>query len=159
MLRMQRDAELRVREMRNRARSVAQEGGLPLPPDNRNWSTATGQGRQLPSQPLRPAQNPPRRRHPAPEPPQAPQGQPQAPPDERFREAALPKEASLSQEASLPYEAPKPAGTLLGDLLGATGIGEDTLLIIGLILILMNQKADTTLLLALGYLLLPEKLF
>ncbi len=44
--------------------------------------------------------------------------------------------------------------TLLQDILGAVGLDDDRVLILGLILILINSKADTTLILALCYLLL-----
>ncbi|MCL2856356.1 MAG: hypothetical protein FWE19_01340 [Oscillospiraceae bacterium] len=44
--------------------------------------------------------------------------------------------------------------TLLQDVLGGVGLDDDRILILGLILILINDKADTTLILALLYLLL-----
>jgi len=44
--------------------------------------------------------------------------------------------------------------TLLQDILGGVGLDDDRILILGLILILINDKADTTLILALLYLLL-----
>ena len=145
MLRMQRDAEIRVRDMREYARSIAQEGGIPPMPDNRNWSTQTGRARQLPSQPLRPP--PPRQEAPIPAPAPAP---PPPPPPLPVQEP--------EQETEVRAEPPAPprqsTGTILGDVMSALGLGEDTLLIIGLILILINQKADTTLILALAYLLI-----
>ncbi|MGI6404132.1 MAG: hypothetical protein ACOX0K_08015 [Oscillospiraceae bacterium] len=54
-----------------------------------------------------------------------------------------------------PEPAPKKSDTtLLQDILNAVGLDDDRVLILGLILILINSKADTTLILALCYLLL-----
>jgi len=55
-----------------------------------------------------------------------------------------------------PEQAPqkKSDTTLLQDILNAIGLDDDRVLILGLILILINSKADTTLILALCYLLL-----
>jgi len=127
--------------MRSRARSAAMQQDEPAPqtPLNRNWSSATGRSRQLPSQPLRgfgPQNARPNRESdsaPPPAPPQIPPNIPLPPP---------------------PAPTPTGDGTILGDVMGALGLEEDTLLIIGLLLILVNQKADTTLLLALAYLLI-----
>ena len=147
MLLMQQNAERRVREMRSRARTVAMQDELPpSAPPNRNWSSATGRGRQLPSQPLRPA------------------GQQQAPPSNRgFAPQEEPAQSTQDSNAPPQHEhsgndrrrESRPSdGTIIGDVMSALGLEEDTLLIIGLLLILINQKADTTLLLALAYLLI-----
>ena len=159
MLRMQRDAEMRVHQMRNRARTVAMmDGGEPAPALNRNWSTATGRSRQLPSQPIRPH----RGRHfprgtPVQETPPAQENNPppDLPPDSQAHQhtRAQNESARQNRRAQNPA-APQGDGTIIGDVMGALGMEEDTLLIIGLLLILINQKADTTLLLALAYLLI-----
>ena len=164
MLRMQRDAEMRVQQMRNRARSVAMmesdDSAL-----NRNWSSATGRSRQLPSQPLRSgpggrqfprgaphaADAPPAAPEPA-APPEVPQAQDsQSPQSPQSRRNAHSRQNRREQPPSPP---PPNDGTIIGDVMGALGMEDDTLLIIGLLLILINQKADTTLLLALAYLLI-----
>lgn len=54
-------------------------------------------------------------------------------------------------EAEPPVKKPT---TIIEDVMGALGLDEDYLLIIGLLLILINQRADTTLILALAYLLI-----
>ena len=153
MMRMQREAEQRVIEMRNRARSATTHGFENA--GNSGWSSATGRSRQLPSQPLRPSVQ---------ETPTANEVMPQKE-NTLTHEAASSKhedaaeemqeqtegDAEKSGEAKLGGEESQ---TILGDVMGALGVGDDTLLIIGLLLILVNQRADTTLLLALAYLLI-----
>ena len=142
MWRMTRDAEQRVREMRERARTVAQNYDLPTPPvpsrENRNWSTETG-------------------RRPDPVPATKMPLRPQPEEESSQREQAQPYQSNQPQPQSRqrPEEsADKKDTTIIQDIVGAVGVGEDTLLILGLILILINQKADTTLILALVYLLI-----
>lgn len=140
MMQMQREAEARVRDMQAKARRVALD-----PPEedparyNRNWSTNPGMLRQRSrrqQQNGRPAQEQVRER------PSEPERKPPAPADE----AAAPP--------PVPPAPPKTGGTIVGDIMDALGLDEDYLLIIGLILILINQRADTTLILALAYLLI-----
>lgn len=151
MLRMQREAEVRVREMQERARrTVSSSGGASgtngnlgayrpsagAPLRNRNWNSNSGSYRQrVGQQQRRGGSSPQRHAEPAPAPPHdaVPEDRPSAP----------------------PVQPEKKGGTLLGDIMTALNLDEDYLLIIGLILILINQKADTTLILALAYLLLP----
>lgn len=123
MMQMQRDAEMRVREMHSRARKTVENN-----PQN-NRTPRQGQNGNRPSM-----QNMQREmRHP--HPPQ---------PD------ALPEVPAPCQE-----DCPAPKdGTIVGDILDALHLDEDVLLILGLILILLNQRADTTLILALAYLLI-----
>lgn len=136
MLRMQRDAEDRVREMQNRARQTVEQDNLNAPPQNRNWSSGQGSRRQ-------------NRRHQS-----AQSGAP--PPQQRERQ-----QNDRRQQPEPPKEAPPPEKpvekektTIIEDVMGALGLDEDYLLIIGLLLILINQRADTTLILALAYLLI-----
>lgn len=135
IMRMQRDAEARVREMQSRARQTVEQNpiGPPLNRQNRNWSTNPNMQRrnrpqyrqqQPPPPPRREAEQP--RNDPKPDPP------PPAPPCE---------------------ETKKPT-TIVEDIMSALGLDEDYILIIGLLLILINQRADTTLILALAYLLI-----
>jgi hypothetical protein len=49
---------------------------------------------------------------------------------------------------------PQPRPTVLEELMRALELDEDYLLILGLMLILVNQRADTTIILALAYLLI-----
>jgi len=129
MARMQRDAEERVREMQNRARAAVEQangGNNGTQPRNRNWNTSSGARR---TQQRRGGQ---RTEAPPPAPPEAspPPPEPAAPP------------------------AQNPRTTIVEDVMGALSMDEDYLLIIGLLLILINQRADTTLILALVYLLI-----
>jgi hypothetical protein len=130
MLRMQRDAEERVREMQARARRTA---ALEGPEDaefpafvspNRNW-------RQNPGGWSREELRADRRQNRLQPPPRPPGG--------------------MFHVEPPPPPAPT---TVIDDIVGALGMEQDTLLIIGLILILINQKADPTLIMALAYLLL-----
>ena len=124
MIRMQRDAEERVREMQSRARQAvddAEVGNHSAQSRNRNWNTGSGMRR-----PPRRGQRP----EPAPEREEAPK-KPPPPPEEAQKRT-----------------------TIIEDVMGALSLDEDYLLIIGLLLILINQRADTTLILALAYLLI-----
>lgn len=137
MLRMQRDAELRVREMQERARKTVEDANQtefsrqPSPRNrNRNWNSNPSMFRQRGQrQQQNRQQKPPEPPPPPPKPPQEP-----VPPQKE--------------------EPPKKDGTIVGDIMDALGLDEDYLLIIGLLLILINQRADTTLILALAYLLI-----
>lgn len=145
MLRMQHEAELRVREMQQRARRtladsnkhVDSESDVDNRPQNRNWDTSPNVNSSS-----RQRNNSPHRR-------------PHNPPPEIKTEPV--EEIVEEQQFEQPVEAiapPKKSGTIVGDIMGALNLDEDYLLIIGLLLILINQRADTTLILALVYLLI-----
>lgn len=144
MARMQQDAISRAREMQSRTRTAGEgqgQGGY-IPPPNysghnfRNWSTNPnvqrprsqgGKGKKEQAPPPPPPSPPPPPPPPEPEPPEPPI--PDAP------------------------DSPKDT-TLIQDVLEAVGIDDDRLLILGLLFLLINAKADTTLILALIYLLI-----
>lgn len=135
MMRMQRDAEDRVREMQARARATVESDGTNAPPRNRNWNSNTGRRRQNGARP-------------------------QADPRFSTWKGAEPS-AQAEPEPETPHkqerEAPPESGnptTIIEDIMKALNLDEDYLLIIGLLLILVNQRADTTLILALAYLLI-----
>ncbi len=156
MMRMQQDAINRVREMQSRARYASENAsrsqtdsessadtGFSLPPvapDNQGWST--NPNFQRPSQ--RPGRSSSHRREvPSPPPP---------PP---------PPEVELEPPAPMPPPPPEPEPevpqqptTIIEDILKAVGLDDDRVLILGLLFILINAKADTTLILALIYLLI-----
>jgi hypothetical protein len=123
---MQREAEARVRDMQRRARETVEDDA---PPRQRGWN-----------------QNPGMRRYP-------PHGSGRRPPPPPEPEQQTPEPEAPPASPDAPTE-PSKTGTLLGDIMGSLGLDEDYLLIIGLILILVNQRADTTLILALAYLLI-----
>lgn len=130
MIRMQREAEERVREMHSRARDAA-------PPEQEVPAASSGrrQGRGWASNPnYNRSRSGQRHRPPEPEPSRPP------PPPEPEPEPAA--------------ETAPPPTTIIGDIMAALNMDEDYLLIIGLLLILINQRADTTLILALAYLLI-----
>lgn len=150
MMQMQREAEARVREMQARSRKAAEDAnnsGFP-PPQNRNWSNNSGMfrprqpRRQWPSQQQNSQQGQRQQQQNRPQPPKNP-------PEKRTPRPEPPHEHLPPEEAP-----PKKDGTIIGDIMDALGLDEDYLLIIGLILILINQRADTTLILALAYLLI-----
>lgn len=141
MMRMQQDAVARVREMQSRARLTAEESegaGIPTPPgysgrNYRNWSTNPNIQRQRMQQvqeEIRQAPSPQR---------------------EAQREEAPPKAAPPPPPAEPESREPT---TLIQDILKAVGLDDDRVLIIGLLFLLINAKADTTLILALIYLLI-----
>ncbi len=132
MMRMQRDAEERVRDMQSRARITVENDNLTSTQQrNRNWNNGGGMRRP----------NNGNNRRPTPE-PQQPQPSNIPPP---VAEAPTPEENC---------EEPKKTTTIIEDVMGALSLDEDYLLIVGLMLILINQRADTTLILALAYLLI-----
>ncbi|MCL2035317.1 MAG: hypothetical protein FWG94_11410 [Oscillospiraceae bacterium] len=134
MARMQRDAEERVREMQSRARQAVDDsngGNNGTQSRNRNWNNGTGNRR-------------PQQRRGGQRQSEAPQMHQQRPQDtHQDMSPEPPVQASSSQRT-----------TIVEDIMGALGLDEDYLLIIGLLLILINQRADTTLILALAYLLI-----
>lgn len=135
MLRMQREAEERVLDMQNRARATVEQDNMnipPVPPRNRNWSSGPGSRRQNRRYPPRPQESQQQRQQEPPPPPEPP------------------------EEAPPPPTAPeeKKQTTMIEDVMGALNLDEDYLLIVGMLLILINQRADTTLILALAYLLI-----
>lgn len=146
MLQMQKEAERRVMEMHQYAQDAVGASGAParpsMPPppmrgrgNFRNWNAGPNIGRRGPTirQPERPQEPPPPKEPEKKEPPILEQEQPAAP---------------------FVPEPPKENKTRFGGILDAVGIDDDRLLIIGLMLILLNEKADNMLILALGYLLL-----
>jgi len=155
---MQQDAVSRVREMQSRANLAAQETPpgrfVPPPgyisPNYRNWSTnpsiqrRNGRRQQQTSAPTPAAQNPPPPPQNPPPPPQNPAPPPNPDPPAQKAAPVLPPEEAANGEST----------TLIQDILGAIGLDDDRLLIIGLLFILINAKADTTLILALIYLLI-----
>lgn len=133
---MQQDAVARVREMQQRARQTVDEHGADMATDpsrNGGWpASAAGQHSS-------------RRRA-----PQSPN------PNLRYGDPAQSEPDPPAQPAPPPPQPAREPGkdtTVLQDILGAIGLSDDRLLILGLILILINDKADTTLILALCYLL------
>lgn len=151
MIRMQRDAEERVRDMQSRAKITVEQDNLGVQGNmsrNRNWSTGYNQRRQNNSRRPTFAQGPQSHGTPAPEAPRQ-EAHRQEPPfphaePESAPENNIPKEESTEKKTT----------TVVEDIMGALKLDEDYLLIIGLILILLNQRADTTLILALAYLLI-----
>lgn len=136
MRQMQREAEMRVREMQKRAEQTLARAQQDLPntsesPEPHGWHSDPG---TPPTQDARQQPNPTK-----------PESSPQEP-------LHTPKQAPAAPPQG---ETPaKKSGTIVGDIMDALGLDEDYLLIIGLILILINQRADTTLILALVYLLI-----
>jgi len=171
--RIQQEAVTRMRQMQDKAHQSSGLGGATF----RNWSTNPNFRRgeqppyqQQPQQPLR--QPPPEPPIYTPPPPQPPPLNPATehftpPPEQHSARQANPARAGSNTgqpqpppprpnnqaEAKPPPEKPKDT-TLLQDILGGVGLDDDRILILGLILILINDKADTTLILALLYLLL-----
>lgn len=72
--------------------------------------------------------------------------------DNTVNEADNPENAAESTAENPDAEAEK--STILEDIISSIGVNDDTILIIGLLMLLINQKADTTLILALAYLLI-----
>ena len=151
MLRMQRSAEMRVREMSERAREAAQR----MPPGFEEGHDAPGQPEQntMPGMQENEAaaesnsestQKENKRVH-VPE-----SSEPSNPESSGPRVAREETRTENTGSAGAPPVRP----TILDELVGALGMDNDTLLIIGLLLILINQRAETTLILALAYLLL-----
>ena len=131
LARMQQDAIARAREMHSRAHRADGEAPPPVPPprNTRGWNTSPGAQRRTQQR-----QGSPRGQRPGQE--HVPPPQPEYTPE--------------------PEPAAAPAGntTVIEDLMGKLGLDEDRLLIIGLLFILINAKADVTIILALIYLLL-----
>ena len=169
--RMQQEAVTRVRQMQDRAHQGSGSGGAAF----RNWSTNPNFRRS--EQPSRRPPPPPPEPHTYTPPPQEPPIY-TPPPRQEPPEAPIPEHSTRRQEQGYTEQAysareeaeppprpnrpprPEPAPekpkdtTLLQDILGGVGLDDDRILILGLILILINDKADTTLILALLYLLL-----
>lgn len=132
---MQREAEARVREMQNRARRTVEEANnTNFQPRNRNWSQNSGMYRGR-------GGNRQQQNH------QHHEREKQEQPEQKAQEHTPPPVMPESKEGAK-------ESTIIGDIMGALGLDEDYLLIIGLMLILINQRADTTLILALAYLLI-----
>ncbi|MCL2580541.1 MAG: hypothetical protein FWE32_11035 [Oscillospiraceae bacterium] len=159
------DTLSRVREMQERIRQSADTG-----PDYRNWSTNPNIRRQTRIRQEEPEPAPPIFTPPRPEPTPAPQPEPvsepqaEEPPQQEENRRQHRGNTSNRRASRPPPDPPpnpepsQPQGggdtTLLQDILGKVGLDDDRVLILGLILILINDKADTTLILALLYLLL-----
>ena len=154
--RIQREAVARVRQMQDKAYQGPPHGA----PAFRNWSTDPNIRRRVyaPSQepeqsPIPPPYDPPPS---AQEPPEDPAPPPHSNGQGGQSNHRQPPPRSNRQPGPAPGADPeKPKDTtLLQDILGGVGLDDDRILILGLILILINDKADTTLILALLYLLL-----
>jgi|GEM_PF-668119 len=166
--RMRQGAMARVREMQDRARQSTDTANSGL----HNWSTDPNIRRRNPAsyRQEEPAYIPP----PPPPSPHEPEPEPEfeqrrQPPTNRrhtgtqqrsrgssfFGRQTAPPRPDQSGASSTRQQTEKPKDTtLLQDVLGNVGLDDDRILILGLILILINDKADTTLILALLYLLL-----
>jgi len=164
--RMRQGAMARVREMQDRARQSTDTANSGL----HNWSTDPNIRRRNPAShrqeepdyaPPPPPAPPPPEPEPEPEQRQPPPNRQQPGAQQRprgssfFGRQAAPPRSDHSGAPSARQQAEKPKDTtLLQDVLGNVGLDDDRILILGLILILINDKADTTLILALLYLLL-----
>lgn len=140
-MQMQRDAEMRVREMQSRARKTVEN-------DTQNHNRMQNH-MQNPMQGNMQNGRMPR------------QGQNGYRAYAQNAQREMPRSPPQKEEASVDIVPPcredcpaKQDGTIVGDILDALNLDEDVLLILGLILILLNQRADTTLILALAYLLI-----
>ena len=129
MLRMQQDAEERVREMRNRSNQTTWQEEIPMPAfakssaRSRSWNNSSGTEQK---------ENP-----------------------QQHEENSTEQNSGHSHNnADRPIDEKKESSTIIEDIVSSLGIDSDRMLIIGLILVLINQKADTTLILALAYLLI-----
>lgn len=165
--RMQREAVARVREMQQR---ISRQEGGETDPRFRNWSTDPNiqrQNRAPHRQEEEPTFTPPPPMQE--EPPHFEQQEPHGPQPNRnhYRGGGGSRRPQQNQPhgqrqeprqqappSPPPEGAPQKNTTVLQDILGAVGLDDDRILILGLILLLINDKADTTLILALGYLLL-----
>jgi hypothetical protein len=147
--RMQRDAEDRVREMQERTKQAsARENGAPPQGGNRNWNHWSG-ARHVSFR--TPGQQQEQHRAQQQEHRAAQQGQAQA--QAHAQQHAHQQHAHPHQQhraAQRMVQRP----TVLEELMRALELDEDYLLILGLMLILINQRADTTIILALAYLLI-----
>ena len=161
--RIRQEAVAKMREMQEGARRDDGFPGGGAGPRNRNWSTNPNVQRRnraarRQAEESAPPEPPARERHP-------PAGGGKENPDRQY----IPEQPSQahhnrSQEAPGPPPTPPPVPqpqppapketTVLQDILSAVGLDDDRILILGLILILINDKADTTLILALCYLLI-----
>lgn len=138
LLRMQQEAAQRVRDMQRRSQERTVETDDSFFPSfaRRSWRAdpatlpARGRSEAPPIPPLEPPVKPP--------PPAA---------DTAAEERRATPPAGNSPDGG-------PISTLLQDIVKAVGLDDDRLLLIGLLLILINEKADDTLILALCYLLL-----
>lgn len=122
MMRMQRDAQARVRDMQNRSRKVVEESEKNTV--RGGWGTNTGKNAPPPKNSGKKQENTSHTSVPDTD-------------DDTAKNGKTDKDTTLIQ-----------------DILGAVGIDDDRMLIIGLLLILINSKADNTLILALIYLLI-----
>lgn len=172
MMQMQREAEARVRDMQQQARQTVEQANAetdaaPSARTNRNWSSHTGMSRQRPMRWPGPGMNrmPSSRTNRRNTSSRQTRTEDRDNPDEHDnrqhpdtepseqRRNDTPPHPPAPPETPAERPAPKKDGTIIGDIMGALNIDEDYLLIVGLILILINQRADTTLILALAYLL------
>jgi hypothetical protein len=145
--RMQREAEDRLREMQERTRqAAARENGAAPPPQtgNRNWSHWNGARRVSYRSPNQ--QQEQHRAHQQ-EQQRAQQQQQEQPHQHQHHQRQHPQHRQA-------HQSPGPRPTVIEEILRALELDEDYLLILGLLMILINQRADTTIILALAYLLI-----
>lgn len=175
MLRLQQEAEDRVLEMHQRAKrtmenanaSIAASRGGTQQQGNRNWNPGPNTQRRN-RNPSSSSQGSANQNHPEqtsgrPEPAQNSSrqnpGHPDHTPSGQSQSHKPESNVHTNQDSGGPDRPSTPPGqkpkekTLIQGILDGIGIDDDRLTIIGLILILLNQKADYTLILALGYLL------
>jgi hypothetical protein len=155
--RMQQEAEDRVREMQERTKqAAARESGAPRQPQagNRNWNHWSGARRVSYRSP-----NQQQEQHRAHQ-----QEQEHARARQQEQEHPHQQQHQHSQhQHQHPQQRPEHRGiprapgqrpTVLEELMRALELDEDYMLILGLIMILINPRADTTIILALAYLLI-----
>jgi hypothetical protein len=149
--RMQREAEDRVREMQERTKqAAARENGAPPQTGNRNWNHWSGARRvsyRTPGQQQEQHRNA-QEQHRA-----GQQARPQQQPHQQQHQPPPHHPHPHQQQRGAP-RMPQQRPTVLEELMRALELDEDYLLILGLMLILINQRADTTIILALAYLLI-----
>jgi len=158
MMKMQQDAIARVREMQSRTRQasgdIPDHPPPPPPPNRRNqgWNTSPGQSRPRHHRmPIQPKIDPPDQFETDLTPIDNIITPPQSVPDPI---ADHPPEPNPTHSPPPDPAPPEAKTTVIEDILKAVGLDDDRLLIIGLLFILINSKADNTLILALIYLLI-----
>jgi hypothetical protein len=155
--RMQREAEDRVREMQERTRQAAarENGAAPQPQTgNRNWSHWNGARRvsyRSPNQQQEQHRAHQQEQHRA---QQQEQQRAQPHQQEQTHQHRPQQHQHQHPQHRTTQQSPGPRPTVIEEILRALELDEDYLLILGLLMILINQRADTTIILALAYLLI-----
>jgi hypothetical protein len=150
--RMQHEAEDRLREMQERTRQAAarENGAAPQPQaGNRNWSHWNGARRVSYRSPNQ--QQEQQRAH---QQEQHRTQQQQQRTQQQQQEQPQPRQHHQHPQHRPAQQSPGPRPTVIEEILRALELDEDYLLILGLLMILINQRADTTIILALAYLLI-----